>query len=87
VMPVPMVPAAMMPMMMMPVMMMPVRLGGELLGIFLNRCGNAGIDQRYRACALNWCGQHQEGANSRQAQNFGSVHPNLLEILSETRLR
>ena len=63
-----------------PVMMMPVHLGGELFRALLHRLRGSRIDQRYRACTLNWCGHEEKRANSCQAQNFRSVHLNLLKI-------
>jgi hypothetical protein len=76
-MPMPMVPAMVVPVM----MVMPTHLGGELPRILLNRAGRTGIDQRDRACTLSRRSHNEQRSNSRQAQNFRSVHINLLNFL------
>ena len=65
----PMVPA-MMPMM----MPMPTHLGGRQLRILLHRCSSARIDQRHRLGTSDWSCHNEKRADSRQAQNFRSVH-------------
>ena len=71
----PMVPA-MMPMM----MPMPTHLGGRQLRILLHRCSSARIDQRHRLRTSDRSCHDEKRADSRQAQNFRSVHINLLKI-------
>jgi hypothetical protein len=75
-MPMPMVPAVVVPVM----MVMPVHLGGELLRILHNRAGRTGIDQRDSLCTLSRRSHNEQRSKSRQAQNFRSVHINLLKI-------
>jgi hypothetical protein len=65
----PMVPA-MMPMM----MPMPTHLGGRQLRILLHRCSSARIDQRHRLRTSDRSCHDEKRADSRQAQNFRSVH-------------
>jgi hypothetical protein len=60
---------------MVPVMMpMPTHLGGRQLRILLHRCSSAWIDQRHRLRASDWSCHDENRADSRQAQNFRSVH-------------
>jgi hypothetical protein len=80
--PVVMMPMPMVPVVVVPVMMvMPVHLGGELLRILHNRAGRTGIDQRDSHCTLSRRSHNEQRSKSRQAQNFRSVHINLLKFL------
>ena len=66
----PTVVPAMVPMM----MPMPTHLGGRQLRILLHRCSGARIDQRHRLRTSDWSCHDEKRADSRQAQNFRSVH-------------
>jgi hypothetical protein len=43
-------------------------------GVFLNRCGGAGIAERQRIGALGRRCERQQGANGGEAQNFRELH-------------
>jgi len=79
---------AMAPVMMVPVMMVvPAHFGREVFRILLNSARRTGIDQRHCLGALDWSRHDKKRANSRQAQNFRSVHINLLKFFRILALR
>lgn len=72
--PMPVVVPAMMPMMVPVVMPVPTHLSCRQLRILSHRYRGARIDQRHRLRAADRRRHDEKRADSRQAQNFRSVH-------------